>query len=141
MESPKKNGPVGSPRRATFKSENNYWGLTAGSGLLSAAVLGSVGVAGLAVVSLPKRVRYGMNGVTSNGIFSRSATVPTGLLLISSKRSDHGFSPTPPPIGRAALNFGLLFCSGVDATVFRSTIAGTWSPKCALIKLGISCWR
>src|SRR5467141_3632652 len=40
-----------------------------------------------------------MNGVTSNGIFSRSAMTPIGLLLIRSSLSNHGSSFTRPPIG------------------------------------------
>ncbi len=87
--------------------------------------------------SLPNRVRYGINGVTSNGIFSRSAMVPTGLLLINSSLSFHGSSFTRPPIGNAAIICG--FCLGSAAAVdFRSAIAGTRSPRCALIRLGIS---
>src|SRR5437879_2397451 len=40
-----------------------------------------------------------MKGVTSKGIFSRSATVPTGLLLMRSSLSFHGSSFTRLPIG------------------------------------------
>ena len=58
---------------------------------------------GLAVVSAPKRVRYGMKGVTSKGIFSRSATVPTGLLLMRVSWSFQGSILTRPPMGSAAI--------------------------------------
>ena len=58
-----------------------------------------------AVVAALSRVRRGKNGVTSNGIFSRSATEPTGLLLMSSSLSFHGSSFTRPPIGSAATAF------------------------------------
>src|SRR5579864_2432784 len=96
---------------------------------------------GLPAVSAPYLVRYGMNGVTSNGIFSRSAMVPTGLLLIISSLSFHGSIFTRPPMGRAAI-----FCApglvgsagavvGVDG---RLGSAGTLLPRCALIRLGIS---
>ena len=50
-----------------------------------------------------------MNGVTSNGIFSRSATAPIGLLLMSSNLSFHGSSFTRPPIGSAVIICGFFF--------------------------------
>src|SRR5258708_101912 len=52
-----------------------------------------------------------MNGVTSNGIFSRSATAPTGLLLMSSSLSFHGSSFTRPPIGSAVIVCWFFFTS------------------------------
>src|SRR5215470_609474 len=44
---------------------------------------------------------YGMKGVISNGIFSLSATAPTGLLFNRSSLSNHGSIFTRPPIGSA----------------------------------------
>src|SRR6266403_2517204 len=69
-------------------------------------------LAGLEVSAL-NRVRYGMKGVTSNGIFSRSATVPMGLLLMSSRRSYQTSSFTRPPMGRAAIICVFFFASVV----------------------------
>src|ERR1051325_7627146 len=92
-----------------------------------------------------------MNGVTSNGIFSRSAIMPTGLLLIISSLSFHGSILMRPPIGSAA-TFCELAC-GLAAACFGSadavvaTVApeagmlgrtGTRLPRCGLIRLGIS---
>jgi len=54
-----------------------------------------------------------MNGVTSNGIFSRSATVPIVLLLMSSSLSFQGSIFTRPPMGSAAIFCG--FCFGSAA--------------------------
>src|SRR6266404_4890896 len=106
------------------------------------AVSGGLVPAELALAGLEvslNRVRYGMNGVTSNGIFSRSATAPIGLLLMSSRRSYHTSSFTRPPIGRAAIVCG--FCLGSASGAFTSAIPGTRSPRCALIRFGISFWR
>src|SRR5215470_10071645 len=92
-----------------------------------------------------------MNGVTSKGIFSRSATVPTGLLLSISRRSDQGSIFTRPPIGRAAI-----FCDGACLGSAEAVVVGvagaaagteetfrdgTRLPRCALIRLGISFCR
>src|SRR5262249_17925644 len=93
----------------------------AGSGVAALAAIGLV-------VSVPKRIRYGMKGVTSKGIFSRSATVPTGLLLMSSSLSFQGSSFTRPPSGRAAIFCGLVLGSAA-ALPFRSEITGTRFPK------------
>ena len=95
-----------------------------------------------------------MNGVTSNGIFSRSATVPIGLLLMSSKRSNQTSSLTRPPIGSAAIACELFFGSAalapaapgaagaVAATlVLISAMVTTLSPRCAAIRFGISFCR
>src|SRR6266436_2011686 len=78
-------------------------------------------LAGLEVSAL-NRVRYGMNGVTSNGIFSRSATVPIGLLLMSSKRSYQTSSFTRPPIGSAAICV-FFFASGDQPAVVAAGVA------------------
>src|SRR5258706_8555357 len=106
-------------------------------------VPGELALAGLEVSAL-NRVRYGMKGVTSNGIFSRSATVPVGLLLMSSRRSYQTSSFTRPPIGRAAICI-FFFTSAVPAAGagasaaaparatpgLMSPITTTLSPKCA----------
>src|SRR5258705_686854 len=103
-------------------------------------------LAGLEVSAL-NRVRYGMNGGTSNGIFSRSATVPIGLLLMSSRRSYQTSSFTRPPIGRAAICV-FFFPSAVPAACARASAAAaaranpglmfaittTLSPQCAAIR-------
>src|SRR5438309_2360909 len=65
-----------------------------------------------------------IKGVTSNGIFSRSATVPTGLLLIISSLSFHGSILIRPPIGSAAIFCA--FCLGsTEACARRFGIVGT----------------
>src|ERR1700720_619245 len=83
-----------------------------------------------------------MKGVTSKGIFSRSAIVPMGLLLIISSLSFHGSIFTRPPIGKAAIFCALCLGSvGAAAVAWRFGICGTRLPRCALIRLGISFWR
>src|SRR5690349_2051159 len=76
---------------------------------------------GIAALLLPLvwRVRYSMNGVTSNGIFSRSATVPTGLAFSISSLSLQGSILTRPPSGNATMG---------DAAAFAFASAGAFGP-------------
>src|SRR5271163_288394 len=105
-----------------FESESirfRCYGFAAGAGspaLLSAGA-SVLAATGLLLLSAPKRVRYGMNGVTSNGIFSRSATVPTGLLLIKSSRSFQGSIFTRPPSGSATILDAAFGSVGAGAAV------------------------
>jgi len=80
-----------------------------------------------------------MNGVTSNGIFSRSATVPTGLLLIRSKPSLPNVELDAPADGSGRDHLRI-FWVGVGvaaAAVFISAMVATLSPRCAAIRFGI----
>ena len=62
------------------------------------------------------RVRYSMNGVTSNGIFSRSATAPAGLDFSISSLSLHGSILMRPPSGSATIwSARLRLCSVAEA--------------------------
>ena len=54
-------------------------------------------------VSVPRRERRGKNGVSSNGILSRTDVYETGAALIISTLSSHGSSLILPPRGRAAI--------------------------------------
>src|ERR1700677_976237 len=125
-------GDQKSPSRRKAEVIGVDYGLAEPSGeaLADSGGLPSVALAftGLLVSVGLKRVRYGMNGVTSNGIFSRSATRPTGLLLSSARLSYQGSSFTRPPIGRAAMICGFAFVSGAVPD-FKSPTLGTRFPR------------
>ena len=63
---------------------------------LSAAVVSDA-------VVVPRRLSRGKNGVTSNGILSRTEVICTGAALIISTRSPQGSSLMRPPNGSAAI--------------------------------------
>src|SRR5580704_7041767 len=81
------------------------------------------------------RVRYGMNGVTSKGIFSRSEMPRGGSLFSSCRLSFQGSNLTRPPKGKATISLaaGLSSTSAVTGTMARAL-----SPSRGLIRLGIS---
>src|SRR5437879_13860229 len=84
-----------------------------------------------------------IKGVTSNGIFSDSATVPIGLDLSIRNWSVHGSTLMRPPSGSAAtmLAAGFASASGDCAENTAATIVqlvDSLSPRCGLIRLGIS---
>src|SRR5260370_19162923 len=84
-----------------------------------------------------------MKGVTSKGIFSDSATVPTGLDLSMRNWSVQGSTLMGPPSGSAAtmLAAGFASASGDGAENTAATmvqLVASLSPRCGLIRLGIS---
>src|SRR5258708_13486235 len=84
-----------------------------------------------------------MKGVTSNGIFSDSATVPTGLDLSILNWSVHGSTLMRPPSGSAAMTLAAGFASasgdGAENTAATMVqLVESLSPKCGLIRLGTS---
>jgi hypothetical protein len=88
----------------------------------------------------PWRVRNRTKGVTSNGIFSYSATAPTGLDLSIHSLSFHGSILMRPPRGNAAITLDAGFaadgCADGVAEVMVQFVR-ILSPKCLLIRLGI----
>ncbi len=78
------------------------------------AVTGPPGIEAL-LLALVSRVRYSMNGVTSNGIFSRSATWPTGLDFSISSLSLQGSILTRPPSGNATTGEEVALPGSVEA--------------------------
>src|SRR5258708_34681601 len=84
-----------------------------------------------------------MKGVTSNGIFSESATVPAGLDLSIRNWSVHGSTLMRPPSGRAAITFAAGFASASDDGAEKTAatmvqLVASLSPRCGLIRVGIS---
>src|SRR5207245_11211983 len=94
-----------------------------------------------------------MNGVIWKGVFSASATLPTGLDLSIRSWSFHESTLMRPPSGSAAmalavgLSFGAGFsppsgfssddCAAKTAEAMLQLVE-TRSPRCGLIKFGIS---
>src|SRR5882762_1243578 len=88
---------------------------TGAGGTDTAAVFGAVGVS----VDTLRRESRGKNGVTSNGIFSRTDVNATAADLISSTLLSQGFSLTRPPRGSAAI-WSSLFMSSCGARFMMS---------------------
>src|SRR6266481_3020224 len=83
------------------------------------------------------------NGVTSNGTFSDSAIVPAGLDLSIRNWSFQGSTLMRPPSGSAAMTLPAGFASASDGCVEDTAatmvqLVDTLSPRCGLIRLGIS---
>src|SRR5580700_3977577 len=114
----------------------------------------TVGAAAAACTeALCSRLKCGMKGVTSNGILSRSERMLTDLALSIVSSSFQGSILTRPPSGSATITLlsavagtgaaaeddGLAAVAGrLDAT---AQLSGRESPRCGLIKLGISLTR
>src|SRR5258707_12747797 len=84
-----------------------------------------------------------MKGVTSNGIFSESATVPAGLDLSIRNWSVHGSTLMRPPSGRAAITFVAGFASASDDGAEKTAatmvqLVASLSARCGLIRVGMS---
>ncbi len=81
--------------------------------------------------------------MTSNGIFSDSATGPTGLDLSIRNWSSQGSTLMRPPSGSAATTLPAGFASASDCCAENTAedmvqLVETLSPRCGLIRLGIS---
>src|SRR5260370_19362407 len=84
-----------------------------------------------------------MKGVTSKGIFSDSATVPTGLDLSILNWTVHGSTLMRPPSGSAAMTLAAGFASasgdGAENTAATMVqLVESLSPKCGLNRIAIS---
>src|SRR6266478_2404820 len=84
-----------------------------------------------------------MKGVTSNGIFSDSATVPMGLDLSIRNWSVQGSTLMRPPSGSAAIalvaGFAPASGDGTENTAATMVqLVDSRSPRCGLIRLGTS---
>src|SRR2546425_3448290 len=82
-------------------------------------------------------------GVTSNGTFSDSATAFTGLDLSIRNWSFQGSTLMRPPSGSAAMTLPAGFASASDGCAEDTAasvvqLVETLSPRCGLIRLGIS---
>src|SRR5262249_30847701 len=111
------------------------------SGFLDGSVFDSAVTAGCCACAVPCRVREGMNGVTSKGIFSRSEILPVGFALIISVGSLHGSGLIRVPSGSAAIVVDFFEASEGAVTFSIWALIGTWLPRCGLIRLGISLAR
>src|SRR5882762_2660009 len=84
--------------------------------------------------------------VTSNGTFSDSATALTGLDLSIRNWSFQGSTLMRPPSGSAAMTLPAGFASASDGCAEDTAasvvqLVETLSPRCGLIRLGISLER
>src|SRR5579864_8937610 len=117
------------------------------------AWVATLGAAAVCTEALCSRLKCGMKGVTSNGILSRSVRMLTDLALSIVSSSFQGSILTRPPSGSATINLlsavagtgaaaedaGLAAVAGrLEAT---AQLSGRGSPRCGLIKLGISLTR
>src|SRR5580700_1061448 len=117
------------------------------------ACVAAVGAAAVCTEAFWSRLKCGMKGVTSKGILSRSERMLTDLALSIVSSSFQGSILTRPPSGSATINLlsgvagagaaaedaGLAALAGrLEAT---AQLSGRESPRCGLIKLGISLTR